>query len=149
MSKPLRAQLARLPARLLVLFAALAAGVAWASGERNPFDFSVFTYVWVMSLSALGGVVNFSRKMREGQVRAFNVTEFIGELVTSAFAGLLTFWMCKGAGIDDLYAAVLIGISGHMGSRAIFGLERWMQSWAQARMASVQGADEPAKKKPR
>jgi len=112
---------------LAVTVLGLLGGVALAAGERNPFDFSVATYVWVMLLSALGGAVHFHRKLREGKARAINFTEFIGELVTSAFAGLLTFWLCKGAGIDDLYAAVLIGISGHMGSRAIFGLERWAE----------------------
>lgn len=142
MSKTLRAQLARLPARLLVLFAALAAGVAWASGERNPFDYSVITYLWVLAVSGLGGLVNFHRKMREGQTRAFNVTEFLGELVTSAFAGLLTFWLCESANIDRLVAAVMIAVSGHMGSRAIFGLEKWME----VRTAGAIGVKAPKEK---
>ena len=142
MSKMLRAQLARISARLAVVVGALAAGVAWASGERNPFDYSVITYVWVLGVSAFGGFVNFSRKMREGQARAFNVTEFVGELVTSAFAGLLTFWLCESANIDRLIAAVMIAISGHMGSRAIFGLEKWME----VRTAGAIGVKAPKEK---
>lgn len=114
--------------RLLCAVLAMCGGVAWAAGERNPFDYSVITYLWVLGISAFGGFVNFSRKMREGQVRIFNFTEFIGELVTSAFAGLLTFWLCESADINRLLAAVMIAVSGHMGSRAIFGLERWMEA---------------------
>jgi hypothetical protein len=141
MKTTLRAQLARLSARLVVLGCALAAGVAWASGERNPFDYSVITYLWVLAVSALGGLVNFHRKMREGQTRAFNVTEFLGELVTSAFAGLLTFWLCESANIDRLVAAVMIAVSGHMGSRAIFGFEKWMES----RVTPATAASKPAR----
>lgn len=115
----------------LVLFALLAplfSALALAAGERNPFDYSVITYLWVLCLSAFGGAVNFSRKLREGRVRPVNVTEFLGEIVTSAFAGLLTFWLCEASGIAQLYAAVMIAISGHMGSRAIFRIEKWLES---------------------
>lgn len=95
--------------------------------HRTPFDYEFLTYVWVMGLAAFGGVVNFSRKMREGAVRAFNLTEFIGEIATSAFAGLLTFWLTEAADMDKLLAAVLIAVSGHMGSRAIFMIEKAWQ----------------------
>ncbi len=108
---------------VMVLGSALAA----AAGERDPFDYSFWTYVWVLMLSAFGGLVNFSHKLQDGLTTPFRLTEFVGELVTSAFAGLLTFWLCESAGIDKLISAVLIAISGHMGSRAIFRLERWLE----------------------
>jgi predicted CDP-diglyceride synthetase/phosphatidate cytidylyltransferase len=73
--------------------------------------------------------------MRDGVVRAFNFTEFVGELFTSAFAGLLTFFLCEWSGLSPLLSAVLIGISGHMGSRAIFGIERW----AEKRVTGMRG----------
>lgn len=121
---------ARVPVILLAALVALlavASTLATAAGDRDPFDYSVITYVWVMLLSAFGGMVNFSRKLHEGRTKPFRVTEFIGEIVTSSFAGLLTFWLCESAGVDKLIAAVLIAISGHMGSRAIFRLERWLE----------------------
>ena len=105
----------------------LASTLATAAGEHDPFDYSFWTYVWVLMLSAFGGLVNFSHKLQEGRTSPFRFTEFVGEIVTSAFAGLLTFWLCEAAGIDKLLSAVLIAISGHMGSRAIFRLERWME----------------------
>lgn len=112
---------------MLATAAATFAGIAAAAGERNPFDYSFLTYLWVMSLSAFGGIVNFSRKLRERRASPFRLTEFIGELVTSAFAGLLTFWLCESQGLNPLISAVMIAISGHMGSRAIFKLERWLE----------------------
>lgn len=95
--------------------------------EKDPFNYGVVTYLWVFALSMLGGAVSFARKLRDGVARAFNFSEFVGEIVTSGFAGLLTFWLCEAADINKLISAVLIGISGHMGSRAIFRVEKWAE----------------------
>lgn len=95
--------------------------------EKDPTNYGWLTYTWVMLIAAAGGAVNFHRKMREGATRAFNVTEFIGEIFTSAFAGVVTFWLCEWSGVAPLLSAVLIAISGHMGSRAIFGIEKWAE----------------------
>lgn len=94
---------------------------------KSPFGYDLLVYVWVIFLSVLGGIVNFTRKMREGKVRVFNITEFIGELVTSAFSGLCTFWLCEWANLDQLLMVVFVAISGHMGSRAIMLFERWAE----------------------
>lgn len=90
---------------------------------KNPFSYELITYVWVFGLSAWGGAVSFMRKMREGKARPFNIMELIGELVTSAFAGVMTFWLCEAANINPFVGAAMVGISGHMGSRAIGLLE--------------------------
>jgi hypothetical protein len=82
--------------------------------EKDPTTYSLITYAWVFILSAWGGAVNFM--------------ELIGELMTSAFAGVLTFWLCQAAEINNLITAALVGISGHMGSRAIFHFEKWAES---------------------
>ncbi len=95
--------------------------------EKDPSNYSLITYLWVLGLSTLGGAVSFARKVREGTARAFNLTELVGELITSGFAGLLTFWLCEWSGVSPLLSAVLIGISGHMGSRAIFRMEKWAE----------------------
>lgn len=100
---------------------------AQAAEARSPFDYGVLTYIWVLCLSAFGGIVNFSRKLRDARTTPFRLTEFVGEIATSSFAGLLTFWLCESAGIDRLIAACAIAISGHMGSRAVFKLERFLE----------------------
>lgn len=93
--------------------------------EKDPTNFSLLTYGWVFMLSMLGGAVNFIGKVKAGAARPWNFTEFIGEIITSAFAGVLTFYLCEWSGTPPLLTAALVGISGHMGSRAIFRLEAW------------------------
>lgn len=94
--------------------------------EKSPEAYSLITYGWVFMLAILGGIVNFMRKLQQGHARVFNLIEFIGEIVTSAFAGVLTFWMCEHANISPLMTAAFVGVAGHMGSRTMFILEAYL-----------------------
>lgn len=94
---------------------------------KDPASYSLLTYGWVFALAMLGGVVNFMRKLQMGHVRAFNIIEFVGELVTAAFTGVLTFWLCEHSQISPLVTAALVGVSGHMGSRALYLIEGWLK----------------------
>lgn len=96
--------------------------------EKDPTTYSLITYAWISVLSSWGGIVNWIRKRREGSTRPFNFVELVGEIMTSAFAGVLTFWLAEAAEIQPLITAALVGISGHMGSRAIYHLESWAES---------------------
>lgn len=107
---------------------------------RGPESYAWLTYAWVIGLSAMGGAVAFYRKMKKGHVRAFNVAELIGECVTSAFAGVLTFYLCEATKVPQLYSAAVVGIAGHMGSRAINLLEMMLQ-----KKFGVELDDEPEK----
>jgi len=100
--------------------------------EKDPQNYSfvfqvseIWAYLWVLVLSAWGGAVNFYHKLKTGEVTRWNVTELIGELVTSAFCGVITFFLCRAGGIDIWVSAALVGIAGHMGSRLIFKMEQW------------------------
>lgn len=95
--------------------------------HRDPSSYSWITYAWVITLSAWGGIVSFLAKVRDGKSHAFSLIEFVGEITTSAFSGLLTFYGCEAVDIDPLYTVVLVGISGHMGTRAIYQFELYMQ----------------------
>lgn len=94
--------------------------------EKDPLNYSLVTYAWVVMWSVWGGMVSFYNKLKAGHVRAFNITELLGELCTSGFVGVITFWLCEQAEIQPLMSAALIGISGHMGSRALFMLEKFL-----------------------
>lgn len=96
--------------------------------EKDPTTYSLITYSWVMILASWGGIVGYIRKVNNGMISRYSLTEFVGEVVTSAFAGMLTFWLCEAAGISPLVTAALVGISGHMGSRAIYQIETWAQA---------------------
>lgn len=91
---------------------------------KDPQNYSIFTYLWVIGLSVWAGIVSYFRKLRAGL--RFSLMEFIGEVVTSGFVGLLTYWLCEYAGIEQPLNAVLVGISAHMGSRAIWALENML-----------------------
>ena len=95
--------------------------------DKDPSSFAWITYAWVIVLSVIGGVVNFMRKLTRGISRPFNIVELIGELVTSGFAGVLTFWLCVWSGVSPLLTGVIVGVAGHMGSRLIFILEEKLE----------------------
>lgn len=93
---------------------------------KGPESYGMWTYVWVIGLALWGGVAGFMSKLKSGRARAFNVTEFIGELAISGLVGVLTFFFCEWAGFNQLFTAAAVGITGHMGSRGIMLLERLM-----------------------
>ncbi len=95
--------------------------------DKDPTTYSLLTYLWVLGISILGGVVSYGRKRRMNLIPRFSITELIGEIFTSAFAGLVTFFLCEAANLDAMLSAALIAISGHMGSRAVFLLEEGLQ----------------------
>lgn len=96
--------------------------------EKDPTSYSLLTYFWVFGIASMGGFVSFMRKVQQGHARAWNFVEFVGEISASAFAGVITFYLCEQSHVDPLYTAALVGITGHMGSRALFMFEGWLQS---------------------
>lgn len=92
--------------------------------EHGPEHYPIVTYIWVLMLSVWGGAVNFLQKMKLNKLRAFNLIELIGDLSTAALAGLVTFYLSESAHMDKVFGAALVAISGHMGSRLMFMLER-------------------------
>lgn len=91
--------------------------------EKLPSFTSIadlLTYAWVFGLAMLGGAASFVRRVRSGQAKYSNLIELIGELVVSAFAGLVTFFLCQSSKLDPMLTAAFIAISGHMGTRLIF-----------------------------
>lgn len=96
--------------------------------EKDPLTYDLLTWGWVLILSVWGGVVNFMKKLRDGDTRLFKLTELIGEIATSGFVGVLTFMLCESTDIDRMMEAVLVGISGHMGAKTIRFFELFFES---------------------
>ena len=82
----------------------------------------IMPYISTFFLSTWGGVVNHITKLRNGK-KKFQAKELVFDLVVSTFAGLITFYFCRAASVSETMSAVLIAISGHMGTRAIAGFE--------------------------
>lgn len=115
---------------------------------KDPWSYSMLTYVWVVLWASAGGIASFISKVRSGQARWCNLAELAGEIFIAGFVGLMTFWLCEWAEIDGRLSAVLIAISGHMGSRALFAGERLTMRYLEARLGLKAGdvnAEPPAK----
>jgi hypothetical protein len=95
--------------------------------EKDPSSISFLTYGWVLLLAVWGGVVHNINKVRNGVTKRFSLTELIGDIFISGFTGIVTFYMCEAAGTPAMLTAALVGISGHMGARAIFMFEEWLR----------------------
>jgi len=92
---------------------------------RGPLDYSLKQYGIVLAFAVLGGFVQWWAKVRRGDIPAWSVSHLIGELCTSAFAGLLCFWVCEWANFPPLLTAALTGVCGHMGTRAVSMFEEF------------------------
>lgn len=87
---------------------------------KDPASYSAFTYAWVIILSMWGGIVRIVREVKVGEKSTKElVIILVCELITSGFAGVLTFYSCESAGFQPLYTAVMTSIAGYMGGRAL------------------------------
>lgn len=82
-----------------------------------------FIILWVSAMSILGAVTNYIRKIKSGRVERFSISELIGDVVISFFLGVTTYFVCKGAGLDEYLIAGLVGLVSHMGTRGLVVLE--------------------------
>jgi len=80
---------------------------------KDPSTYPLITYLWVTGLAIIGGVISHVRKINGGA--KWNFIRFCFDIGTSAFVGVLTFWLCEAAEFQPLVTAALIGVSGHMG----------------------------------
>jgi len=92
---------------------------------KDPLDYPLKTYALILGVAVLGGFASWYAKVRKGDIPAWSIHHLMGELVTSALAGLLCWWLCEWAGFAPLLNAALAGIAGHMGARAITLIEEW------------------------
>lgn len=109
------------------------------AADASSLDAALRQYGFMLSVALLGGLVSWIHKVRTGKARAYNVMGLIGELATSAFAGLMAYWLCQWANTPEPLTAALVGIAGHMGTRAIDKFE----SWAESRFGSMVGGGMP------
>lgn len=100
-----------------------------AAKDGGPFELkNLVPTLYMFIIALLGGAVSFYQKVKAGRARLVNISELIGEMFTSGLVGIVTFWICKAYGVNDYLTAAGVAISGHMGARAIFLLEHWIES---------------------
>jgi hypothetical protein len=96
----------------------------------TPMLMPILTYIWVALIAMFGGLVSFIRRLNKRNtpmpMRRLFIT-LVGELVISAFAGLITYWLCQYWGLHPALTAVFVATSGHLGGKSIDAIGRiWM-----------------------
>lgn len=113
--------------RHLVMALAAWFPLAAQAADKDPTDYSIRQYGVMLGVALLGGLVSWINKVRAGQLPAWSLMQLVGELATSAFSGLLCFWICEWTNTPQLLTISLVAIAGHMGTRAIILFERWAE----------------------
>lgn len=93
------------------------------AADKSPLDYSLGQYLFLLGVAVFGGLVRWFSAVKNGHASAWNVMHLIGELATSAFAGLIAFYLCEWAGTAQLVTVCMVAIAGHMGARAIDAFE--------------------------
>jgi len=91
--------------------------------HNDPSNYPLLTYIWVLILSLWGGITHHIKKVKNGVIARFSISELIGDLFIAGFIGVLTFYLCEYAQFDKMLTAFLVGISSHMGTRGLMMLE--------------------------
>jgi hypothetical protein len=93
--------------------------------NNNPNDWTqVLTVIWVIMLSIWGGTVHTIKKVRDGIIERFTFKEWVYDVITSAFIGVITYALCKYAGFGEWLSAAMIGMASHQGTRALLIIEQ-------------------------
>ncbi|EMB4943193.1 phage holin family protein [Acinetobacter baumannii] len=82
----------------------------------------LITYGWMIALAMFGGLVSFIRRLNQSKDPKPLKEIFmrlVGELIISAFAGVITVLLCIYWKMPLVLIGVLAGMAGHLGSKAI------------------------------
>ncbi len=105
-------------AALLLALHLMLPGLAVAqSSIKSPLSYSLQEYGVVLAISMMGGLVRWIMALRRGTMLSLSM--LIGELVTSAFVGFLTFWACEAMEVTSLLTACAVGMAGHVGAKTL------------------------------
>ena len=94
---------------------------------KSPLAYSLREYGLILAIAMLGGFVRWYNAVRRGESAAYDLRTLVGELGTSAFMGILTFWACEAMSVQPLVTAALAGMAGHAGVAGLLWAERIMK----------------------
>lgn len=91
--------------------------------SKDPFGYPPSTYLWVIGLGMAAGLVRHLNKMRQ-----FAWGHLVIDAITSAFTGLVAFWLCVAQELDGTpWMAIIIAVAGWMGSRVFVEMEAFLR----------------------
>ncbi|BCX79294.1 phage holin family protein [Campylobacter sp. 19-13652] len=90
----------------------------------NEIIDKLLTFLWVFSISAFAGITRRVRRLQGASGNDELKKEgswilFAADIVISGFIGMLTYYICVYANVPDSLMAVYIGVSAHMGTKAL------------------------------
>lgn len=115
---------------------------AWAAdavGAKDPLEYPLKQYAFILALSLLGGLVGWYSKVRRGHLHVANLMALVGELATSALAGLLVFYLCEYLNVAPVLTAAVVGMAGHTGAKVL----SWAEEALKARADRLAGLAMP------
>ena len=86
-------------------------------------------YFWFIVIGGAGGIASYISKLRRDKAKTFSIVEVLGEIFISGFVGLITAWICIDMGLSLPLTYAAVGISGHMGTRALYVVEQRILNW--------------------
>lgn len=102
--------------------------LAWAEAAvRDPLNYPLKQYGVILFMTLLGGFAGWYGKVRNGEVPVSSLFALIGEMATSALAGLGSFFVCDYMSVPLGITAAVAGLCGYMGGRAIELAEKKLQ----------------------
>ena len=84
-------------------------------------------FLWFLLLAAWGGTASYLSRIKKMKT-PFSIMELVGEWTISAFAGIVTAFICYEMQFSFYATAALTGIAGHMGGRAIALMEHFIET---------------------
>ena len=111
----------------LIIALHLAGPVMAQEVHKNPLSYSLRDYGVILAIAMLGGFVRWYNAVRRGESAAYDLRTLVGELFTSAFIGILTFWACEAMNVQPLITAALAGMAGHAGVSGLMWVERFLK----------------------
>ena len=100
---------------------------------KSPLAYSLREYAVILGIALLGGFASWYSRVRRGQAELLSFSALVGELAVSAFAGLITFWVCESFELSPLVTAAAAGMAGHAGGTGISWMERIGKRYAEKR----------------
>lgn len=85
-------------------------------------------FFWFFLLAVWGGTASYITRLKKSKA-PFSIMELVGEWAVSAFAGIITAFVCLELAFSFYATAALAGVAGHMGGRAIALLENAVEAW--------------------
>ena len=129
-----------IPALVFVAINLLLPAIAHAQTQlKSPLSYSLREYGVILGIALLGGFASWFGRVRKGETDMLNFSSLIGELAISAFAGLISFWICESLDLSPLITAAVAGMAGHAGGNGISWLERLGKNYAERRVGVSTG----------